>query len=95
MLNWCRSLVHCYLDGGHKEDATRVSNSAMTMAKKHCSDKTIDIFKLQVSLLHDLMLSFVTCSNCCSCAIILGILSNLRKWPSHLIISCPSTRCIE
>ena len=44
--------MHCYLDSGHKEDATRVSNSAMTLAKKHCSDKLIDIFKLQVVFMY-------------------------------------------
>jgi len=36
------------MDSGQKDDATKISNSAITMAKKHCPDKIIDIFKLQV-----------------------------------------------
>jgi len=40
--------MHCYLDGGQKEDAARVCNSAISLAKKQCPDRITEIFKLQV-----------------------------------------------
>ena len=46
---YCRGLVLCHLDAGHKEDAEKVCISAVYLVKNHVPEKLDALIRLQVS----------------------------------------------